>query len=159
MKKAKRDLLICLAIFAVAFGTLAIISVSSASGTLQTSSEQINETEAPAITPVQESPEIPETPEKQATESAPDATEIVQTYQQPSQPQTTPQAQPKQEMERIPFTNKPVEAGNPESYVGTYGQCPFYENAMEGKGCVPPPDIECNEDWSKCEYIGGKNEQ
>jgi hypothetical protein len=52
--------------------------------------------------------------------------------------------------ERIPFTNKPVTPGDPESYIGTYGQCPFYENAME-KGCFPPPDIKCNADWSYCE--------
>lgn len=52
--------------------------------------------------------------------------------------------------ERIPFTNKDVTPGDPESYIGTYGQCPFYENAME-KGCYPPSDIVCNEDWSKCE--------
>lgn len=52
--------------------------------------------------------------------------------------------------ERIPFTNKPVTAGDPESYIGTYGQCPFYENAME-KGCFPPSDIECNADWSYCQ--------
>lgn len=55
--------------------------------------------------------------------------------------------------ERIPFTNKPVTPGVPESYIGTYGQCPFYENAME-KGCYPPSDIKCNADWSSCEYIG-----
>ena len=55
--------------------------------------------------------------------------------------------------DRIPFTNKPVTPGVPESYVGTYGQCPFYENAME-KGCYPPSDIRCNADWSSCEYIG-----
>lgn len=55
--------------------------------------------------------------------------------------------------ERIPFTNKPVTPGVPESYIGTYGQCPFYENAME-KGCYPPSDIRCNADWSSCEYIG-----
>lgn len=54
------------------------------------------------------------------------------------------------EAERIPFTNKPVKAGDPESYIGTYGQCPFYENAGE-KGCYPPSDITCNADWSKCE--------
>lgn len=52
--------------------------------------------------------------------------------------------------ERIPFTNKPVTPGDPESYIGTYGQCPFYENAGE-KGCYPPSDIVCNADWSKCE--------
>ena len=52
--------------------------------------------------------------------------------------------------ERIPFTNKDVTPGDPESYIGTYGQCPFYENAGE-KGCYPPSDIICNADWSKCE--------
>lgn len=55
-----------------------------------------------------------------------------------------------QQMERIPFTAKPVTPGNPESYQGTYGQCPFYENAGE-KGCFPPPDLTCNADWSYCE--------
>jgi len=60
------------------------------------------------------------------------------------------EAPKKQQMERIPFTNKEVTPGDPESYQGTYGQCPFYENAMEGKGCIPPPDIECNADWSEC---------
>lgn len=49
----------------------------------------------------------------------------------------------------IPFTNKPVTPGDPASYANTVGQCPFYEMAYE-KGCVPPPDIECNADWSVC---------
>lgn len=55
---------------------------------------------------------------------------------------------------RLQCTNEPVTPGVPESYVGTYCQCPFYENAMHPKGCVPPPDIKCNADWSYCEYIG-----
>lgn len=55
---------------------------------------------------------------------------------------------------RLQCTNKPVTPGVPESYIGTYCQCPFYENAMHGKGCVPPPDIKCNADWSHCEYVG-----
>lgn len=49
----------------------------------------------------------------------------------------------------VPFTNEPVVSGQPESYVNTVGQCPFYEMAGE-KGCVPPNDIECNADWSVC---------
>lgn len=49
----------------------------------------------------------------------------------------------------IPFTNKDVTPGDPSSYVDTVGQCPFYEMAG-AKGCVPPPDIECNADWSVC---------
>jgi hypothetical protein len=53
----------------------------------------------------------------------------------------------------IPFTQAPVVAGQPESYVGTVGQCPFYEMAGE-KGCVPPSDIECNADWSVCTKKG-----
>lgn len=154
MKIPKKTLLASLAVFAVAFGVISYIT-SSASGTAQVKSESINHKETPAIQPVQESTNSPEIPESsnEAIQSAPDAPESVQTYQQPSEPQTTPQAQPQQEMERIPFTNKPVEAGNPESYVDTYGQCPFYENAGP-KGCVPPSDIECNADWSICTYKG-----
>jgi hypothetical protein len=53
----------------------------------------------------------------------------------------------------IPFTNEPVVSGQPESYVGTVGQCPFYEMAGE-KGCYPPSDIECNADWSVCTKKG-----
>ena len=49
----------------------------------------------------------------------------------------------------IPFTSKDVTPGDPQSYVGTVGQCPFYEMAGE-KGCYPPADIECNADWSVC---------
>ena len=55
----------------------------------------------------------------------------------------------KQEGGHIPFTNQPVTPGDPESYVDTVGQCPFYEMAGP-KGCTPPPDIECNADWSVC---------
>lgn len=62
--------------------------------------------------------------------------------------QQAPQAK-KQQGGHIPFTQKEVTPGDPESYVDTVGQCPFYE--MGGpKGCVPPPDIECNADWTEC---------
>lgn len=54
----------------------------------------------------------------------------------------------------IPFTSQPVTPGDPQSYVGTVGQCPFYEMAGD-KGCYPPADIECNADWSVCTYKGG----
>ena len=67
---------------------------------------------------------------------------------------STPQAQQKQpESAHIPYTNKPVTAGQPETYVDTVGQCPFYEMAGE-KGCTPPPDIECNADWTVCTKKG-----
>ena len=155
MKTSKKNLLIGLAIFAVAFVAIVVSIAASANGAVQTESSTQQSTEAPAITPVQtNSPEIPESSENQPSESVSDAPKAVQTYEQPI---VTPNAEQEQqkpvEMERIPFTNKPVTAGDPESYIGTYGQCPFYENAGE-KGCFPPPDIECNEDWSKCEYKG-----
>lgn len=96
--------------------------------------------------------------ELEATESAFDVVDIPETHSQPPVTSNAPQEQQKQpQLERIPFTNKPVTAGEPESYVDTYGQCPFYENAGP-KGCVPPPDIECNEDWSVCTYKGGDSE-
>lgn len=78
-----------------------------------------------------------------------------QSNQKPSAPRPAPAPQPKQEEpKRMEFTDKPVQPGNPESYSNTYGQCPFYENAGE-KGCVPPPNVKCNADWSKCEPING----
>lgn len=161
MKTAKKHLLISLAIFAVAFLTVTIYIGANANGAVQTMSAALSESEAPVIEPVQEQPEDSKpsnSRELETPQSAPVAPESLQTYQQPSEAQNAPQAQPQQEMERIPFTSNRVQAGNPESYVGTYGQCPFYENAMEGKGCVPPPDIECNADWSVCEYVGVKND-
>ena len=48
-----------------------------------------------------------------------------------------------------PFTNQPVTPGDPASYIDTVGQCPFYEMAG-AKGCVPPPNLNCNADWSVC---------
>lgn len=58
-----------------------------------------------------------------------------------------------QESAHVPFTQAPVVAGQPETYQNTVGQCPFYEMAGD-KGCVPPPDIECNADWSVCTKKG-----
>ncbi len=49
----------------------------------------------------------------------------------------------------VTYTLKNVIPGDPMSYVGTYGQCPFYE-AVGEKGCWPPSDIVCNADWSIC---------
>nr|DAU46695.1 MAG TPA: hypothetical protein [Caudoviricetes sp.] len=64
-------------------------------------------------------------------------------------PAPKPADTPKKDGGHIPFTNKPVTPGNPESYAGTVGQCPFYEMAGE-KGCYPPANIECNADWTVC---------
>lgn len=52
----------------------------------------------------------------------------------------------------VPFTNKPVTPGDPQSYIDTVGQCPFYEMAGP-KGCVPPSDIICNDDWTVCRPV------
>jgi hypothetical protein len=52
----------------------------------------------------------------------------------------------------IPFTNLPVTPGDPQSYIDTVGQCPFYEMAGP-KGCYPPSDIVCNADWTVCEPV------
>lgn len=155
MNEAKKHLLISLAIFAVAFLTLTIYIGANASGAIETMSA-LSKEESPAITTpenVEVQPVQAEINPQQA-QTTPVAPEAVETYVEPSQPQNAPQSVSEPQLERIPFTNKPVQAGDPESYIGTYGQCPFYENAMEGKGCVPPPDIECNEDWSVCSYKG-----
>jgi hypothetical protein len=89
-----------------------------------------------------------------AAESAQEPAQIVETYKQPSQPAAQPAApQSEPQGAHIPFTNSPVTAGDPQSYVGTVGQCPFYEMAGD-KGCVPPADIECNADWSICTKKG-----
>lgn len=154
MRKAKQHLLVSLAIFAVAFVAVVVFVAANASGTVRTLSEATTISEEPVIVPVQKS--TPVTTEIQPSESASVEPIAVETYQQPI---VTPNAEQKQQeepqLERIPFTNNPVTAGDPESYIDTYGQCPFYENAGP-KGCFPPPDVECNEDWSKCEYIGDK---
>lgn len=73
---------------------------------------------------------------------------------QPASPAPAPAPAPSpapapQQGAHIPFTNKPVTPGDPESYVGTVGQCPFYEMAGE-KGCVPPAGYTCNSDWTHC---------
>lgn len=47
------------------------------------------------------------------------------------------------------YTTKPVTPGDPMSYVGTVGQCPFYEIAGD-KGCQVPSYLTCNADWSVC---------
>lgn len=82
-----------------------------------------------------------------------------QTTTQPTTPKATAQAQPKaaepaktEPGGHVPFTNKPVTPGEPESYIDTVGQCPFYE--MVGpKGCYPPSNIICNDDWTVCKPV------
>lgn len=76
------------------------------------------------------------------------------TPNRPSISQESAKTTPTQESgAHIPFTQAPVVAGEPESYVGTVGQCPFYEMAGD-KGCMPPSDIQCNADWTVCTKKG-----
>lgn len=100
----------------------------------------------------------------ETAETAPEGAQAVQTEktdvtssstpnQRVEKPQSTVSEQTEQSGGHIPFTQAPVVAGQPETYVGTVGQCPFYEMAGD-KGCVPPNDIECNADWSVCTKKG-----
>ena len=95
-----------------------------------------------------ENPVVPQTVQE-AVENVPsEQPEAADPVSVPTAPADTA-APVKQEGGHIPFTSDPVTPGDPESYVDTVGQCPFYEMAGP-KGCVPPPDIECNADWSQC---------
>lgn len=157
MKNPRKRLIALYVTFAISL--VAVIAVgsnltSAVKSTIVEDQKMINE--VPQDTKQIEKSEESQPSEIQQPESAPEVPQVVETYQQPSQPQTAAET-PKNEAPaaHIPFTNKPVTAGDPESYVGTVGQCPFYEMAGE-KGCVPPPDIECNADWSEC-HLKGEN--
>lgn len=134
---------------------LAVIVVTAATGfmTVQAFNPEPAAVQTkPAATEPKEvkTPEIKESTEIQPSERPQEAPQIVESNTVPSQPAAQPApSQEKLEGGHIPFTSKPVTAGDPESYVDTVGQCPFYEMAGE-KGCVPPPDLECNSDWSIC---------
>lgn len=141
-----------------------IIAAAFTASALTGPSQPVNEDQPSSAATAendQKTPEIKPAPEKQPAERPQEAVQNVDTHVQPSQTPAAPAA-PQSEPEpakieaggHIPFTNKPVTAGDPESYVDTVGQCPFYEMAGP-KGCVPPPDIECNADWSVCKLKEG----
>jgi hypothetical protein len=147
-KQAPRAYWISLGLFAVAiilFVWAAIAGATSFTAELEKAKEadKASEVVAPAKdTDVPTKPAaIPETGSTNYDPANPDPA-VVEKLQQEAAPQ---------QMERIPFTNKEVTPGDPQSYDGTYGQCPFYENAMGGKGCQVPPGLTCNADWSYCE--------
>lgn len=95
-----------------------------------------------------ENPIVPEPAQEAPQNVSPEPSEAVDPVSTPTAPaHSTAPAQ--QQGAHIPFTSDPVTPGDPESYVDTVGQCPFYEMAGE-KGCTPPPDIECSADWSEC---------
>lgn len=89
----------------------------------------------------------------QAAPSKAQAPQPANTQPMQPAPASDPLGATKQDGGHIPFTNIPVTPGDPLSYVGTVGQCPFYEMAGD-KGCWPPKDIVCNADWSICKYVG-----
>lgn len=135
--------------------TVVVLSVTLGAGFVFAMAHALGDVNRQVQT-VNESSSQPEPLESAETtpQEAPQATQPAETHNVPSVQQTTPQAQPEQpESAHIPFTNKPVTAGQPETYVDTVGQCPFYEMAGE-KGCTPPPDIECNADWTVCTKKG-----
>lgn len=147
--KAIKILVSVAAILAVVYG-ISIAYAFNEVGQVINESEHINtqlevekdNTEAM----VQSKPEEVEKPAEQSVT-------VTATVPEPAV-QTETKVEP-QDGGHIPFTNEQVTPGVPESYVGTVGQCPFYEMAGE-KGCVPPSDIECNADWSVCTYKGGE---
>ena len=162
MKTPRKALIVSYALFAVA--VVAFIAAIAMDPTIHGLSKDLETVKQAASTETTVTPSAqpeaqqsaPEQPEPQAPSTSTTAPDTVKT--QAVAPQSSTGAvvpEQKQEGGHIPFTNQPVTAGDPQSYVGTVGQCPFYEMAGE-KGCVPPPDIECNADWSVCTYKGDK---
>lgn len=125
-------------------GFIALYVVATAQAQRFSQEAVTNQTEiVPAATQPAITPSIP----ADVSQDAPQTTE----------PATNPPAEtaPVQDVKQaqgghIPFTNEPVTPGNPESYIDTVGQCPFYEMAGP-KGCYPPAGIVCNDDWTVCE--------
>jgi hypothetical protein len=150
----KKAIIIAIAILAVAAGTMTLQALAGPNAIPKKqpqTTQKSNNAQEPQVDPFDPlHAESAPTAAIQAAESAQEAPKTVETYQQPSQPVAAPQpAADKPQGAHIPFTNEPVVAGDPESYIDTVGQCPFYEMAGP-KGCVPPADIECNADWSVC---------
>lgn len=149
----KRSYIAFVVILAITLGVIIVGAVSAQRGIEQAVQE---DAQRPAPVKVDTQPKKTAEPQQSVKNEASEPASrtsspaTVKNEAAAPRPATGGEAPKKQQMERIPFTNKEVTPGDPESYVGTYGQCPFYENAMEGKGCVPPPDIECNADWSEC---------
>lgn len=139
--------------FGIALAIAAAAIIISAVSAQQTIEEAVQkDAQVPAPVKVDTQPKKTEKPQ-QSVENTPSEPVSQSAPADTTQPQRisndTPVPQPKQQGAHVPFTTKEVTPGDPESYVDTVGQCPFYE--MGGpKGCVPPPDIECNADWSEC---------
>lgn len=155
MKKPSRALWISYGLFVVAvvlFVIAGVVGASQVKQELQTVNTS-SETPAPAQTAETKPAEQSEATNSSVIQnSSPEAVEPVGAPTAPTD--TSASAPAKVESGgHVPFTNEPVTPGDSQSYVGTVGQCPFYEIAGE-KGCTPPPDIECNADWSVCTKKG-----
>lgn len=152
-QKITRSLVTLYAIFAAVL----VIGSGAAYAAIATGGQEI--TEAIQSTQVDEDLQIVPEASPATEDTTTEATEAPVDYDQPASAEVSPKNSPRQspaptsspapQLERIPFTNKEVTPGDPSSYVDTYGQCPFYENAGV-KGCYPPPGITCNADWSHC---------
>lgn len=153
MKNPIKSLVIVYGVY-VAIFLVAAAAVGATSGPMLDSiSSSMKAADQPTAAPVPQPEAMPE-PVQQAP-SAPQKQETISTpptanNPAPAQPEAVT---PPKDGGHIPFTNEPVQPGVPESYVDTVGQCPFYEMAGP-KGCLPPPDIECNSDWTICKYLG-----
>lgn len=148
LNMTKRQILIT-SLCAVVVGIGFIVAIAAATAnTLQQAEQQLNKNAdtVQAETPATATQDRPETAQTAETTVEP-TTQVTQ----PQQAQITPQQKTEPvDGGHVPFTNKDVTPGQPETYVDTVGQCPFYEMAGD-KGCVPPSDIVCNADWTKCE--------
>ncbi len=144
MTSPRKALTISYIIFGVAIAALvatAIVSASQAKPAMK-AFQEAQKTEQ------FENPIVQQTAQEAVQDTPGKASVQAPTTSQTPSLQEPVQAAPEQGA-HIPFTNEPVTPGDPESYVDTVGQCPFYEMAGD-KGCTPPADIECNADWSEC---------
>ena len=143
MNKPTKPLLISYVIFGVAIAALittAIVGASQSKPALEAFQEaqKSEQVQSPVVQPAAQEA-VQDTPEQASDTPAPAVGGDIS-------------VPTKEQGAHIPFTQEPVTPGVPESYVDTVGQCPFYEMAGP-KGCIPPPDIECNADWSMCNPV------
>lgn len=147
-QKITRSLVTLYAIFAAVL----VIGSGAAYAAIATGGQEITEAIQEAQAPDKPAPVERDKPEARPIDTTTQEAPVERLQEQPVHHGTatvpTISEQP-QQPERIPFTQKDVTPGQPDSYVDTYGQCPFYENAG-AKGCYPPPGITCNADWSHC---------
>lgn len=149
MKNPAKDLKRLYIAFGVVVAIAIAVIIAGATSAQQDIQKAVKAAETPAPVKVDTKPEAPAKPQQSVKNDVSDRTSSpVPVNNTVAAPQETTGGEVP-ETPHVPFTTKPVTPGDPESYVDTVGQCPFYE--MGGpKGCVVPPDVECNADWSEC---------